>query len=152
MKRGNLVVCAVLVISALAVGGCARQSAVELPEPASVEPISGTNLNKIVLTDLAYKNLGIQTAAVRDEAATSTAGGNTARRLVIPMGALVFNPEGEPFAYTSAAPMTYVRAPVVIGGYRGNDVLLVKGPKVGTQVVTVGDPALLGIEYGVGEE
>jgi len=142
MRRGNRIACVVLVLLALLLGGCARESTVEPIEPATVKPIAGTDYNEITLTDLGYQNLGIQTA---------TAGATPRRRLVIPMTALVFNAEGNPYVYTSPAAKTYVRAPLEIAEYRGTDVILASGPKPGTQVVTVGDPALLGIEYGVGE-
>jgi len=151
MRRGNRIACVVLVLLALLLGGCARESTVEPIEPATVKPIAGTDYNEITLTDLGYQNLGIQTAAVREESVAATAGATPRRRLVIPMTALVFNAEGNPYVYTSPAAKTYVRAPLEIAEYRGTDVILASGPKPGTQVVTVGDPALLGIEYGVGE-
>ena len=152
MKRRNLVLCAVLAITALAVGGCSRESAVELPQMANVEPIAGTDFNKITLTDTAYQNLAIETTAAAQESVAATAGATAKSLVVIPMTALVFSPDGSPFVYTNPAPKAYVRAPLVIDSYRGSDVVLSKGPAAGTQVVTVGDPALLGIEYGVGDE
>ena len=163
MKRNHMRLCAALFAAALALAGCAR-SAVENPaEPATVTAISA-DLNRIVLSDLAYQNLGIKTQPVREETSpppAATASGTTAptgtatasrRRLIVPTSAIIFTSQGLPFAYTSPAPKTYVRAPIVISGYRGTDVLLTSGPAVGTQVVTVGDPELLGIEYGVGGE
>jgi multidrug efflux pump subunit AcrA (membrane-fusion protein) len=151
MRRRNQITCVVLVLSALLLGGCARESTVETGEPATVEPISGTSLNKLTLSDVAYRDLQIQTTAVREESVAATPGATPQRRLVIPMTALVFTADGNPFVYTSPAAKTYVRSPLVIAEYRGNDVILASGPKPGTQVVTIGDPALLGIEYGVGE-
>jgi hypothetical protein len=152
MRRSNVIACIVLIALAVVLGGCARESTVESGEPATVEPITGTDYSKITLSDLAYKNLKIQTTAVREESIAATPGATPNRRLVIPMTALVFNAEGNAFVYTNPAPRAYVRAPIVIAEYRDNDVLLASGPKPGTQVVTIGDPALLGMEYGVGGE
>lgn len=152
MRRWNLIACVVLVCSAVLLGGCARESAVEPTEPATVEPIQGTGYSKITLSELAFRNLGMQTTAMREESIAATPGATPQRHLVIPMTALVFNAQGNPYVYTRTAARTFVRQPIVINDYRGNDVILASGPKVGTQVVTVGDPALLGIEYGVGEE
>ena len=152
MNRRKLALCALLLTAALTATGCARQAEVDMTEPASVTPAKSGDLNTIVLTEVAFKNLAIQTAAVReDTSATQTATG-TKRNLVIPTSALVFNSQGTPFVYTSPSPRTYIRAPLVIYKYRGSDVVLTTGPAPGTQVVTVGDPELLGIEYGVGEE
>jgi hypothetical protein len=150
MNRLVLGLCAVLIVTTVALSGCSRESAVDLPEMASVTAVKDTDLNQIVLTDVAFNNLGIQTEAVRAETGQSSAG--TPRRLVIPASALIFDSQGNPYAYTSPAPKTYVRALVVVSEYRGNDVYLTAGPPVGTQIVTVGDPELLGIEYGVGAE
>jgi hypothetical protein len=166
MNRRTLYLCAVLLVAAVAVVGCSQKEESALPETASSEPIQGTPYSKITLEDVAYQSLGIKTQPVRQEtvavaiAATGTVATGTAqpaaaagrRRLVIPTSALVFDPKGDPYVYTSPAPKTYVRAALVIDRYRGNDVILIKGPPVGTQVVTVGDPELLGIEYGVGSE
>lgn len=152
MKRHSLVIGTVLLAAALALVGCARQGAEELNEPATVTRIKGTAYNQVKLNDVAYRNLGIQTRAVRAETASSTAGAGSVRRLIIPMSALIFDSNGNPYAYTNPAPKTYVRAPLVIDVYRGSDVVLRSGPPVGTQVVTVGDPELFGIEYGVGGE
>lgn len=152
MKRRDLIVGALLLAAALALTGCGRQAAEEPPEPASVTPIKGTTYNTLKLADVAYKNLGIQTEAVRTESIAASAGAKAPRRLVIPISALIFDSTGSPYAYTNPAPKTYVRAPLVIDSYRGSDVILRSGPRAGTQVVTVGDPELLGIEYGVGGE
>ena len=152
MNRRKLALCALLLAAVLAAAGCAREAEVDVTQPATVTPVKGGDLNTIVLTDVAFKNLAIETAPVRqDTSATQTPAG-AKRRLVIPTSALVFNSQGAPFAYTSPRPRTYVRAPLVIAEFRGLDVVLTTGPAPGTQVVTVGDPELLGIEYGVGEE
>lgn len=152
MRRRNMVACIALTLSALVLGGCARESTVESSEPAKVESVSGTDYKKITLADVAFKNLAIQTSPVREESIAATTGATPKRHLVIPMTALVFNSEGIPYVYTSPAAKTYIRAPLVIAEYRNQDVILTSGPPAGTQVVTIGDPALLGIEYGVGEE
>ncbi len=150
MDRRTLASCALLLAAALGLAGCSRQAVVEPEQPAAVTPIKGTTLNQITLTEIAYRNLGIKTEAVRSEGAT--AGIPAGTRLVIPTSALVFDSKGDPYAYTSPSARTYVRAPLAIAGYLGTDVILTSGPPAGTLVVIVGDPELLGIEYGVGAE
>ena len=44
------------------------------------------------------------------------------------------------------------RAPITVDRVDGETAYLVKGPAVGTAVVTVGAPELYGAEYGVGGE
>ena len=152
MNRLTLPLCAALLLVMLVVPGCSRQATVEPSEPSKVTPVKGTDYNEIVLTDVAMKNLGIQTAAVTSENATATGRASASGGLVMSASALVFNPQGLAFTYTSPSPRTYVRALVAIKRYRGDEVVLTSGPPPGTQVVTVGAPELLGIEYGVGEE
>ncbi len=165
MTHRTLVICAGLLAVALTLAGCARETVVEPSDPTTVKAIKDTDLNEIKLADIAFRNVGIQTVAVREATSSPTAAPATGtatatpasvvkakRRLVIPQSALVFNPDGFPFVYTSPSPRTYVRSPVVVDRYVGTDILLISGPAVGTLVVTVGDPELLGIEYGVGAE
>jgi hypothetical protein len=131
--------------------GCADTSGpaeVNYPQPATLQPIPGTDVNKVTLTALAARQLGVQTRPV----APAPARKGTPARTQIPLTALVYGPDGAAWTYQNTAPLTYVRQPLVIDHIDADTVVLRSGPPVGTPVVTVGGPELLGAEYGVGEE
>jgi hypothetical protein len=71
---------------------------------------------------------------------------------MVPVPALVYDPEGSSWVYTNPAPLTYIRAAVVVDHVEGDNAILRTGPPLGTAVVSVGAQELLGAEYGVGEE
>ena len=112
-------------------------------EPATVEPIKGTDLNRVILTPQAARRLGIETAHVRRLGA---------HRIVLAYDAVLYNADGSTFTYTSPAPRVYVRAPIRVERIDGDDAILSKGPPVGTAVVTVGSQELYGSEYEVEED
>lgn len=107
-------------------------------QPARVEVIAGTQLHRILLSKDAARRIGVQTQAL------SSSG--------IPSTAVVYDAQGRTWAYTSPAPLTYVRTPVTIGTLSKGEAVLTSGPPPGTQVVTVGAEELLGTEFGVGGE
>jgi hypothetical protein len=112
--------------------------------PAKVEKIAGSNFSRIVLSKAAATRLGIETAAIAPQP------GHPGRR-VIPYAAVLYDPEGNTFAYTSPRALTYVRRPIGVRTIAGEDAILDAGPPPGTAVVTVGAAELLGAEYGVEE-
>ena len=66
---------------------------------------------------------------------------------------MVYDEDGESWAFSSPSPRTYIRVPIVISSIAGQTVQLKSGPPVGTQVVVVGAPELVGAEAGIsGEE
>jgi hypothetical protein len=105
-------------------------------EAAAVEPIKGSDVNRVTLTKEAADQLGIETASIR------TVGG----RQVVPDGAVVYDPEGQTFTYSSPKPLTYVRADITVDHIDGTQAVLKKGPPAGTAVVTVGSQELSGLE------
>jgi hypothetical protein len=106
-------------------------------EPASVEPIKGTDYNTITLSTEAVERLGIKTGTVAERGS----------RKVVPYAAVSYTPSGGAFVYTSPADRTYVRRPITVETVKGGEAILSKGPPVGTAVVTVGSPELFGAEY-----
>jgi hypothetical protein len=130
-------------VAAAALAACGGSSSGEGgSEPATVEPIKGTDRNTVTLTAQAAKRLGIQTALVRQQGAKTT----------VPYGAVVYNADGSTFTYTSPKPRVYVRAPITVARIAGGEAILAKGPAVGTSVVTVGSQELYGSEYEVEED
>jgi hypothetical protein len=73
-------------------------------------------------------------------------------RLVIPAGAVLYEPTGGAYTYTNPTPLTYVRQPLTVAYISGDSAVLTAGPPAGTVVVVVGGAELAGIETGVGQE
>jgi hypothetical protein len=72
--------------------------------------------------------------------------------LVIPAAAVLYDPTGNAYTYTSPGRLTYVRQPLTIAYIVGDSAVLSAGPPAGTVVVVVGGAELTGIETGVGQQ
>jgi hypothetical protein len=143
----RLVCAAVLLIGCLGLVGCAQGSSETSDvDPVQVQAIAGSNIHRLVLTEEAESNLGIESVPVHG--ATLPSDSLTS----VPMTAIIYDPSGVPWVYTSPAARTYVRTRVVIERTTSETAYLSSGPPVGTPVVTVGVSELLGSEYGVGGE
>ena len=136
---------ALAVVLALGLTGCKKAPAEEEgggSELATVEPVEGTDVSQVTLTDEAAGRLDIETAPVAGGGAKTT----------IPYAAVLYDPEGETWTYTNPEPLVFVRAPIEVVRIDGDTAMLSSGPDPGTEVVTVGAAELLGTEYEVGEE
>ncbi len=116
----------------------------EAVEPAHVEPVGDSGLNRITLEEQAVTRLDLQTGEVREGSVDGQP------RLLVPHSAIVYDADGSAWAYTVAEELTYQRAPVEVDRVVGEDALLMSGPSVGTDVVTVGVAELYGAEHDVG--
>ena len=78
-------------------------------EPAHVEPIPGTELSRVTLTEQAFKRLGIETSPVREErvARTRTVGG-----IVLEPGSMALLEPAAAGGAAGAGPKTVVRVEV----------------------------------------
>jgi hypothetical protein len=114
---------------------------------AVVKHVEGSDVARITLSRHAARRLDVQTTRVRGRAASVRQ-----RRLIIPYAAILYDPTGHTWTYTSPKPLEFVRAPIRIDHIDGRKAILSSGPHAGTKVVTVGVAELLGIEYAVGEE
>ena len=110
---------------------------------ATVEPVEGTDVATVTLTEEAAERIDVQTEAV-----SSAHGGE----LAIPYAAVLYDPAGDTWTYTSPESLTFVRAPIDVDRIVGDRAYLSDGPPEGTDVVVVGAAELLGTEYEVGEE
>jgi hypothetical protein len=135
-----------LITAALLMSACGTTASKAASEkPALVEKIEGTELNRVTLTERAAQRLDVQTAPVREEQVNGT------QRLVVPYSAVIYDLKGETWAYTSPAPLTFVRQPITVDFIEGDMAVLLDGPSVGTQVATVGVAELYGADTGVGK-
>ena len=140
----------VLMVIGLALAACSRNSA-EVGagrEPAKVEPIQGSDVARVTLSADAAKRLDVQTAPVRELGGSN--GGTS--RMVIPYAAVLYDPNGDTWTYTSPAPFVFIRSRIRVDHIEGSQAFLSSGPPPGTDVVTVGAAELLGVEYRVGGE
>lgn len=129
-----------VLVAVLGVSACAEvPSNLVEDQPYELEPIEGTDLQRVKLSDETAARIDLQTASVRP------AGRGTA----VPHAALIYNPDGDVFVYTRPAPQTYVRAAVTVRRVQGAQALLSDGPPAGTVVVTVGAAELLATEYEI---
>ena len=149
MKRINRWMAAVIIISVALLyykSTQAPDSSVKT-EPAKTETIEGTDLKRVILTDMAAERLGIKTVSAGRE---KIARGRTPQ-LVVPYASLIYDLNGETWVYTSPEPLTYVRHRIEVEFIDADLVYLTEGPAVGTEIVTVGVAELYGVETGVGK-
>jgi hypothetical protein len=137
----------VVLVVGLLLSACSvmAQSASTEVQHAVVEAIEGTELNRIVLSEKAAERLDVQTSPVRSEQV------NGKEALVVPYGALIYDLQGATWVYISTAPLTFERVAVTVDHIEGDNVMLIDGPAVGTEVAIVGVPELYGIDTGVGK-
>lgn len=120
----------------------------EHEEPAIVEEVTGSEFNKVTLTERAAERLGIQSVPVREESIDGS------MKSVIPYAALIYGLNGETWAYMrnpGTDSLTFIRTPVTVDRIDGDIVILADGPAVGTEIVTVGVAELYGTDTGVGK-
>ena len=143
----------VTVLAAITVGasGCSEAGASneENPETAvTVEENGEDQPARLTVSERAEQRLGLRTEPVRP--LTGQANGATE---VIAYSAVVYDADGKSWTFSAPSPRTYIRVPIVISSIAGQTVQLKSGPPVGTQVVVVGAPELVGAEAGIsGEE
>jgi hypothetical protein len=99
-------------------------------------------VEQVVLTGPAARRVGVQTGAI-----TRLAG-----RLAIPYAAVLYDPEGHAFTFTSPTRLTFVQRRIKVDYVKGRWAFLRSGPPPGTRVVTVGSAELLGTAHGVDEQ
>ena len=156
-NRNSRLVALVLVVLALQLAACAQAPAgsgkTAKAEPARVEKIDGSSVKRLTLTQKAADRLAIKTATSREAEVApkgAPAGAGAVPRKVIPYAALVYDLHGDAWAYTSPAPLTFVRQPVKVDYIQGDLAILSDGPPAGATVVTTGAAELFGTEFGVG--
>jgi hypothetical protein len=140
LLRSRRVLSLALVAVGLVFAGCQEvPSNLVKAYPYELEPIEGTDLNRVKLSDEIAARIDLQTTEVRKNGAHK----------VVPHTALIYNPEGKVFVYTKPARETYVRGAVKVVRVAGDRVFLSEGPRVGTVIVTVGAAELLATEYEI---
>ena len=146
-RRYGVAACAglVLIAAGVSLSACSEASTgydyetASHHEPAKLEPIKGTDVKRVKFSAEGAERVGLQTAQVRGDG----------QQKVIPYAAVIYDPEGNTFAYTSPEPLVYVREKVKVDHVDGDRVVLSGGPPLGTKVVTVGAAEVYGTEFEV---
>jgi hypothetical protein len=107
--------------------------------PAKLEPIKGTDVQRVIFDAEAAERVGLKTAPIRQDG----------QETVIPYAAVIYGADGNTYAYTAPEPLTYVRQQINIDRVAGDSVMLSDGPPIGTEVVTVGAAEVYGTEFEV---
>jgi len=148
MKRGIRLILGGVALSGLQLTGC--QVAEAMPEadepPSHVEHVDGTDISRVTLSEKAIERLDLQTGEVFEQ----TMSRSNSPKKCVPYSALIYDPEGRTWIYTSAGPRTFVRQEVVVDYVEGDIAVLASGPAVGVVVATVGVAELYGTEFEVG--
>jgi hypothetical protein len=129
-----------LIGATLALSSCKTDQVAEKYHPAKLDSTDVKGIMRVTLDAKAAERIGLQTTAITEE------GG----KKVMPYGALMYDTKGNTWTFTSAGPLAYVRKSVTVATIDGDKVILADGPDVGTVVVTVGAPELMGAEHKYG--
>lgn len=108
-------------------------------EPATVEPVKGTDLARVTVTEDGARRIGLDTTSV------TTRG----EQVVVPESAVWVDVNGEEWVYTSPETLVFVRAQVVVDRYVDGVAVLSTGPAAGTEVASIGVAQLIGTEFGI---
>ncbi len=108
-------------------------------EPATLEPIDGTELSRVILTKDAAQRIRLETGTVA----------SLGDRVTVPESAVWIDEQGQEWVYTEPEPFVFVREAIDVDRYRDGVAVLADGPPAGTVVVTVGVGELIGVESGL---
>jgi hypothetical protein len=114
--------------------------------PANIEPASrveytGQALYRVRLTAKRAAELGLKTAAVREEKMAGIL------RKVVPSTAVVYDQHGNPWMFKNPDSLVFVRERTSVDHVDGELAILADGPPAGTAVVIAGAAELLNDEF-----
>jgi hypothetical protein len=137
MKNISRWIIVTVLLAGFLLSACGGQVPVtgEKVAPSMLEPIEGSELSRVILTEKAAERLGIETVL--------------ASGIEVPYAAVIYDTEGKTWMYTNPAPLTYVRAPIMIDYIEGDTAFLAESLTSELAVVTVGVAELYGTETGV---
>jgi hypothetical protein len=137
MKNISRWIIVMVLLAGFLLSACGGQVPVtgEKVAPSMLEPIEGSELSRVILTEKAAERLGIETVL--------------ASGIEVPYAAVIYDTEGKTWMYTNPAPLTYVRALIMIDYIEGDTAFLSESLASDLTVVTVGVIELYGTETGV---
>jgi hypothetical protein len=125
------------------IDGSSSASTEASSEAAVVEHVDGSDVARVTLSAAAIERLDLRTVPAR----TVSVEGES--RTVVPYGAVLYDPNGDTWIYTSPKPRTFTRQGVTVDAIDGSRAILSLGPAAGTQIVIVGTQELWGAELGI---
>jgi len=125
------------------IDGSSKASTKPAVEPAVVEHIDGSDIARVTLSAAAIERLDLRTVPARKVSVDGKS------RAVVPYGAVLYDPNGETWIYTSPKPRTFTRQRITVDSIDGSRAVLSAGPAPGTQIVIVGTQELWGAELGI---
>lgn len=138
MKRMNHLVIIILMFAGFLLSACGGGQIPVTGEkisPSTLEEIEGSELKRVILTEKAAERIGVQTVPVDGQ--------------VVPYSAVIYDIEGNTWIYTNPAPLTFVRAPIVVDYIEGDQAFLSQALESDDPIVTVGVIEIYGTETGV---
>ena len=136
MKHINRLLLVTLIFAGLLLSACgANTAATEKIVPSKLEPIEGTDLSKVILTEKAAERIGVEPVS-----ASGTS---------VPYAAVIYDTEGNTWIYTNPEPLTFVRELIVIDRIEGDTAFLAESLSGELNVVTMGVIEIYGTETGV---
>lgn len=142
MRSGRRIIVVAPICALVLLTGCRDLGEDEVEvgyEPAQVEPIEGSELSRVILTEDAAQRIRLETATAAKEG----------KRTTVPESAVWVDLDGETWVYTNPEALEFVRAHVVVDHYRDGVAYLTKGIAPGTVVASVGVAELIGSELGI---
>src|SRR5688500_1414827 len=102
-------------------------------EPAKLERMEGSDLQRVRLSQRASERLGIATAPVREAqvARRGAPAGAATARIVIPYSAVVYDLRGGTWAYVNPEPLVFVRHLIRAEYIQDDLAILLEGPALG---------------------
>jgi hypothetical protein len=136
MKQIYRSILVLIVFAGLLLSACGpKSSTTEKVAPSKLEPIEGSDLQRLILTEKAAERIGIETVSVSGDQ--------------VPYAAVIYDIEGNTWIYTSPEPLIFVRAPIEIDRIEDDAAILAQSLPSDLKVVTVGVAELWGTETGV---
>jgi hypothetical protein len=138
MKRINYLVIMIVLFAGFLLSACGGG---QIPvtgdkvAPSQLEAIEGSDLSRVILTEKAAERIGVETVAAKGR--------------VVPYSAVIYDTEGNTWIYTNPAPLTYVRALIVVDFIDGDQAFLSQALESDDPIVTVGVIEIYGAETGV---
>jgi hypothetical protein len=136
MKHITRSILLLFVFAGLLLSACGPSTATtEKVAPSKLEPIEGSELQRVILTEKAAERIGLETVSVSG--------------LEVPYQAVIYDIEGNTWIYTMPEPLTFVREPIMIDRIEGDTAILSESLSSVFNVVTVGVAEIYGTETGV---
>lgn len=108
-------------------------------EPAVVEPIEGSDVSRVTLTEDAARRIRLETTTATERR----------HEVLVPASAVWVDVQGDEWVYTEPEPLVFVRAHVVVDRYEDGVAYLDEGLAAGDEVASVGVAQLIGSEFGI---